>query len=192
MIIIRNRGIWLIYILIILVVSILIFSFAQQIFNRYTHSGDIESIKTYIGVTRFSWTVNAVAALIGPFPNLICGTTEIAYKHIYGPGLIFKYMLFVPFWYGAYYAIKHRIKAILPLFMFCIIEIIMIVVINNGLVLRKTMPHVPIFILCAIWFISVCDDEKELVNAKFVPILKFSWLIVAISTIIWNMFKSTY
>lgn len=184
-----NKVLWLFYTIIIISVALFTASYMKDIFDNYTHGGDVTTIKSYIGVTRFSFMTNAVAALIGPFPNLVSIPVEIAYKHLYGPSLLLKYMLFVPFWYGLYYATRYKHLIILPLFVFCILEIISLVFINNGLVLRKAMPHVPIYIMCAIWMASLCDDEKTNINHSFVTITKFSWVIVFVSTIIWNLFK---
>lgn len=156
-----------------------------SIYINYTH-GDVTTVKTYIGVTRFSWATNCVAALIGPFPNLMDKVNEISYRHLYGPSLLLKYMLFVPFWAGCLYVIKYRLGKLLPLVMFCLFEILSIVIINNGLVLRKSLPHIPFFYLCSFWYLSVMEDDN---NQRVIRLMKKSWVLVFVSTLIWNLFK---
>lgn len=185
----NNKLIWITSLFLVSFTLYFSASYIKDIFDHYTHEGDVETISTYIGATQFNIWTNRVASLIGPFPNLVANTDDISYKHIYGPGLLLKYMLFVPFWYAIYYSIKHKFWYILPIAFFAIFEMFSLYYINNGLVVRKALPHMPFFTIVALWMISLCDDNETFINHRFLTVSKISWIIVLISTFIWNVFK---
>lgn len=181
----KKSAVWLLCFIIGLFALLVLTPFVFSIYDNYTH-GDVTTVKTYIGVTKFSWATNCVAALIGPFPNLMDSVNEISYRHLYGPSLLLKFMLFVPFWMGCFYVVKNKIYNLYPIVFFCLFEILSIIVINNGLVLRKSMPHIPLFYLCSFWYLAVMEDDK---NIRAIRLMKMSWIVVFVSTLIWNLFK---
>lgn len=162
---------------------------------RYTHNIDFESKQFQIGSARFAMLTSTIGALIGPFPQLLNTREYLYYVPIYGPGLLFKFLLFLPFWKGLFYCVRKRYQQVIPIYSFCIMEMIALAIVNDGLELRKALPHLPFFIMTAFWFLNNYDEEA---NGNIQKSSYYIWtqreyslcvLIVFFSTLAWNLLR---
>ena len=195
-----NKGKIITIIFAVIIAAGLSFSIIYESINHYTNGGDLSSNENYVGATSFSILTSTIGALIGPFPQMVqYDNNTMSQLPIYGNGLLFKYLLFVAFWSGFVLCIKKQIAAVLPLYVFCILEMVSLAVVNDGLELRKALPHIPTFYFAAFWFVSIFDKPKE-DNVKErvgypVPFLKsntvFRLLVVMVfvSTLIWDTMR---
>ena len=176
------------------------FSIIYESIDHYTNGGDLSSNENYIDATPFSIMTSTIGALIGPFPQLVqIGTDNMSQLPMYGNGLLFKYLLFIAFWSGFVLCIKRRVAMVLPLYVFCILEMISLAVVNDGLELRKALPHIPIFYCAAFWFVSKYGEptreEVEKHVSYSIPYLKpntvFYLLVifVFVSTFVWDTMR---
>ena len=80
-----------------------------------------------------------------------------------------------------------------PLFLFAIMEMVGLCLVFDGLELRKAMPHVALFILCAFWYMDRFDkDTTE--ELRVTPYyywtykgLSASIMLVFLITLTWNV-----
>ena len=162
--------------------------------DNYANGGNIGSSYDFIHTTLFEKIVSTAGAFVGPFPSMFQITTnvDITGKALYGTGVLYKLLLFFPFWKGIVYCVRSRCKDLYPLYIFCILEIIGLALSLEGLELRKAMPHVPLFILVAFWYMYKFDsDTTELVRSSSYYYWTYrsftaSMLVVFIITLAWN------
>lgn len=174
---------------------ICVFGTMSEAINRYTHGGNLENTQNYINATKFTILASTISVLIGPFPQLINTRDFLYFIPINGAGLLFKFILFLPFWKGCIYFFRNRIRIVAPLFIFCLLEMIGLAVVNDGIELRKALPHLPFLIMMAFWFLC-CYDEKvtsEIKRSAYYKITEiefgFCLIVVFISTLAWNMLR---
>lgn len=161
---------------------------------RYANSGDVSNSYQYVSTNLFQKVVSSLGALIGPFPALFQITSvKFTQKPMFGAGLLYKFLLFFPFWKGLIHAVKEKVVDVYPLFIFTVMEMIGLCVVVDGLELRKAMPHVPLFILAAFWYMDRFDkDTDEEIRAT--PYyywtylgLKIAVIMVFVLTLTWNV-----
>ena len=149
-------------VMMVMVVFAATISFIQYSSERYANSGDVAHSYMVTTTSLFQKAVLAIGALIGPFPSLLyVSRPTIDYKPLFGAGLLYKFLLFYPFLKGVVYCLRSRIVLLYPLFVFTLLEIAGLVVVFDGLELRKAMPHIPIFILSAFWYMSQFDEDTN-------------------------------
>lgn len=120
----------------------------------------------YSDFSLFDKLVFVLGGLIGPFPRLILSGSELVDKPLYGSGLLFKMMLFLCFWKGFFYSIRKKIFDALPIFIFVLVECLELIVILDSLELRKSLPHVPFFILASFWYIHQVEKKKDVKSLR--------------------------
>ena len=145
---------------VLLILVGLSFSFVADTADRYTAGGDLSKNENYVGATKFSIMVSSVGVMIGPFPQLLqLGLTKVSQLPLYGSGLLFKFILFLAFWNGFVVCLKKRDAVALPLFVFTVLEMAALAVVNDGLELRKSLPHLATFYMAVFWFLSKYDEQ---------------------------------
>ena len=161
---------------------------------RYANRGDVSGSYQYVSTNLFQKAVSTVGALIGPFPALFQITSvQFTQKPMFGAGLLYKFLLFFPFWKGFLYAVKEKVIDVFPLYIFIVMEMIGLCLVVDGLEVRKAVPHFPLFILTAFWYLDRFDsDTNEEIRAT--PYyywtykgLTVSVVVVFILTLTWNM-----
>lgn len=173
----------------------LTFSLIFESINHYTDGGDPTKSENYIGATPFSILTSTIGVLIGPFPQLVqIGIGHFTQLPLYGNGLLFKYLLFMAFWSGFVLCLRTRTATVLPLYVFCVLEMAALAVVNDGLELRKALPHIPTFYCAAFWFVSKYDKPTEEKVGYPVPLKPTSvfYLVVTIvfvSSLIWDTMR---
>ena len=182
-----------------IIIGLSIFALAanmvQYSADRYAHGGEITTSYMFTTTSLFQKIILYTGAFIGPFPQLLQTTQALTYKSLFGAGLLFKFLLFFPFWKGFIYAIKSKSYDVYPLFMFALLEIVGLSIALDGLELRKAMPHIPLFILAAFWFMDKYDEDADdaVQNTPY-----YIWtqrefniciVMVLVATIAWNTLK---
>jgi hypothetical protein len=161
---------------------------------------DLSRNENYVDTTPFGIVTSTVGVLIGPFPQLLqLGVTKMSQLPWYGPGLLLKFLLALAFWNGFVLCLKKWEVTILPLFVFTTFEMLALAIMNDGLELRKAMPHISTFYMAAFWFISKYDErvEKEqcvptlypLPKAKPERVLFGTALFVIFASFVWNTMR---
>lgn len=187
------------YIILILVMAIGL-SISVIISKLSSFSDDLAKNENYIDTTPFGILVSTIGVLIGPFPQMLqLGQVNMSQLPLYGPGLLLKYILFLAFWNGFIISLKKQESIVFPLFFFSILEMIALAIMNDGLELRKAMPHICTFYIAAFWFISKYDErviEEGFMPGlyplkKVKPEMMFFGLsaLVFFSTIVWNTMR---
>lgn len=185
-------------ILVLLMIIGLSFSIIVRQLNSF--SDDLSKSENYADTSTFGIIVSTVGVLIGPFPQMLqLGETDMSQLPLYGPGLLLKFILFLAFWNGVYVSIKKQEFDAFPVFFFTIIEMLALAVMNDGLELRKAMPHICTFYIAAFWFISKYDNRAieegrmlglyPLKRVKPEIILFGLALIVFLSTFAWDTMR---
>ena len=179
--------------LVIFVIFSVAYSLVIENVNRYTSGGDITRTEGYVKGTRFTLLVSALGSLIGPFPEMFSlGGGNLSYKALFGAGLLFKYLLLFPFWKGFMYCIRARHAIAYPLFVFAILEMSGLALVADGLELRKALPHIPIYILAAFWWMSEYDEDVDelIYQTRYYVwsrrIFNLCVIFILFTTIVWN------
>ena len=186
---------YVLVILVLLYTGTVSMSTLMDAWSRYTSDGDITKGENYIGATTFSIYTSIANACIGPFPEMFHVGEKLVYKSLFGSGLYFKMFLALPFWMGLIHCIREKVTNMYPLFVFTILEIICISVVNDGIELRKSMPHIPTFILCAFWFMSEYDEgaDEDIRRTPYYRKVNFlfnmSVVVLFFATFIWSTYR---
>ncbi len=174
------------------------FSFISEQLNSF--SEDLSKTENYVDTTNFGIMVSTIGVLIGPWPQLLqIGVTDMSQLPLYGPGLLLKFILFFAFWNGFVLCLKKWDASSMPIYIFTVLEMLALAVANDGLELRKAMPHISTFYIAVFWFISKYDNcavrgEEKVVLYPFPKvkpeiILFGTTLFVFFSTFIWNTMR---
>ena len=162
--------------------------------TRYVNSGDVTDSYQYVTTTLFQKVVSSLGALVGPFPTLFqISTVNFTQKPLFGAGLLFKFLLFYPYWKGFVYCMKIKAVEVYPLFLFTAMEMVGLCVVFDGLELRKAMPHIAIFFLAAFWFMDKFDTDvtEEIRSTPYYYRsylgLSVSTILVFVMTLTWNV-----
>lgn len=161
---------------------------------------DLSRNENYVDTTPFGIATSTIGVLIGPFPQLLqLGVTKMSQLPWYGPGLLLKFILFLAFWNGVVACMKKWEVTILPLFVFTILEMLALAIMNDGLELRKAMPHISTFYIAAFWFLCEYDEraEKEQSIPALYPFPKVkpelllfgTTLFVIFATFVWDTMR---
>ena len=176
------------------IVFVLTIGLASYSSTRYANSGDVTDSYQYVTTTLFQKAVSSLGALIGPFPTLFqISTVKFTSKPLFGAGLLFKFLLFFPFWKGFLYCLRTKAIAVYPLFIFTVLEMLGLCIVFDGLEFRKAMPHISLFILAAFWYMDRFDrDINEEIRATSYYYwtymgLRASIIAVFLLTLTWNV-----
>ena len=154
----------------ILFVCIISFASIITIMNRYTANGDFSYLISSLGENErtkgisknFLYGLMFVISLTGPYPKILC-TIDNYVTACYGPGLLFKLFLTIPFYYAVWKIIKEKYIHLIPLVSFVIIECVLAAVTRKAFEVRITYPHLAMYFLISYWsFYITKDSEKEI------------------------------
>ena len=154
-----QKGLFAILFILVLVIATGLIQYST---DRYANSGDVTNSYAVTTTTLFQKIVLSSGAIIGPFPALLqISSQSINYKPLFGAGLLYKFLITFAFWKGAIYCFKSKKAEVYPIFLFTILEIVGLVIVFDGLELRKAMPHMPIITLAAFWYMSSFDEDTN-------------------------------
>ena len=139
-----------------------------------------------IGGIPFTYAVNTLAQLIGPLPTVV--SSEKIHLILYAPGLIYRVLLSFPFWLGVKYIYKSKSYILYPLVIFVLMEMSALIIIMEGLELRKSLPHLPFVFIIAFWFLDKYDNKIIVFKRpkRFQQLFKISMFILLIIIFYWN------
>ena len=186
-------------VVVVLVVLALSASVISNSAERYTAGGITEN-ENYVDATPFSIAVSSIGVAIGPFPQLLfLDTIKASHLPLYGSGLLLKFLVFLYFWRGFIDCIKEKAAMAMPLYVFVVLEMMALAIMNDGLELRKAMPHIPMFYMATFWYISKYDENTETDTDKplpyIIPHVKTNLLCILIAcfvylaTFVWNSMR---
>lgn len=90
------------------------------------------------------------------------------------------------------YCIRARHAIAYPLFVFAILEMSGLALVADGLELRKALPHIPIYILAAFWWMSEYDEDVDelIYQTRYYVwsrrIFNLCVIFILFTTIVWN------
>lgn len=167
----------------------------QSVADRYVAGGDISETHIYKTNSTFQKIGVAVGALIGPFPQLFAFADNVNKVPIHSTGILFKFLLFAPFWVGAVHAIRSKSLIVFPIFVFSVLETLALIAVIE-LEIRKFIPHIPFFIIGAFWYMSQFDEDAD-DDIQRTPyyiwvnrLMNISLFVVFVVSILWNVLRS--
>tara|TARA_R110001599_G_scaffold1889_4_gene9880 strand:- start:333086 stop:334423 length:1338 start_codon:yes stop_codon:yes gene_type:complete len=180
-----------IYLLLMVIVGVASWPILVSIFNSYTGGVAFDLFLQYrkesgniIGGIGFSYVVNILSQVIGPFPDL--GLLDKPHLAFYASTLIVKVFLGFYFWYSIYLIFRMKHKVLLILCFFVLIEMVSLAGLLEGLEFRKSFPHFPFFYVVATY--GVLEFNKRRKNFKKLKLYRNLYFIVASGiVIIWNL-----
>ncbi|HQH19379.1 MAG TPA: hypothetical protein PKZ43_07470 [Bacteroidales bacterium] len=178
----------------IILFAIIVFagSYITFILNKFM-GGDIDQMiagKESEGMIKggviFTYLVNTIAGLIGPFPTLL--PNEKTLLSFYAPGLIYKIFISIPFLFGIVYVFIKKKFIYYPIALFVLLEMSSLVFILEALELRKSLPHFPFIYLISFGFISsyASGEINKKRRKSIITIFNFSFIIIFFLILYWN------
>lgn len=138
------------------------------------------------GSVAFTYLVNVLSSLFGPFPTL---ASTKAYLSIFAPGLLLKLFVSLAFWFGCIHLVRIRLIKAYPLLIFVLLEMISLTYILEALELRKSIPHFPLVYIIAFIYIYK-SDHNQLLTVKNHLFYRKSFrvlgVVVCMLTLYWN------
>ena len=184
----------------LVIIAVLVVVSPVLIAKLNSFADDLSRNENYVDTTPFGILTSTVGVLIGPFPQLLqVGIKNMSQLPWYGPGLLLKFILFLAFWNGFVLTLKTWDVIVLPLFTFTVLEMLALAIMNDGLELRKAMPHISTFYMAAFWFLSKYDEKAlqedktpalyPLPKAKPEIVLFGTAMFVILSTFVWDTMR---
>lgn len=141
----------------------------ESTYDRFLMGGDFNQMLTskesmIKGSTQFTYAVNLLAQLIGPLPTISPDTKVML--SFFSAGLIYKVLLSILFWAGVHYVFKLKAEMLYPLIFFAFFEMISLLLILEGLELRKSLPHFPMIYIIAFWFMDQYESTENFKDIK--------------------------
>lgn len=168
-------------------------SFIVTVLDRYTLGGDIvyllavrEAQGMVIGGVTFTYAVNILSQFFGPLATFIpLNNIKLAF---YAPGLLFRMLLSLPFWFGAYIVLKRLNSALLSMVFFSLIEMLSLLLILEGLELRKALLHFPFVFVVAFYFLDNIKKagflKREITTKR---LLLVGSIVLCVLLVVWNI-----
>ena len=170
---------------------VFVYPVIDSVFMRYTSGGDLSKGENYYQATSFSILVSTISSLFGPFPEFFSLKQEISSKPFEATGVLIKFLLFPFFWIGLFKALVNKLSAVLPVFIFVVLESVAIAVANDGLEVRKSFPHYSMFFLAAFWTIDYFDNNSDSERELRLMKLFFTYCsaLVFVCSLLWNAIR---
>ena len=155
-------------------------------FILYYKSFESSYISTNTGV--FSYTTALMSGIIGPLPTLLPFNGKESLS-IYSSGLILKVFLSSYFLFSLKFAWKEKNHIILPIIIFCLIEIMGLSYLLESFELRKAMPHIGLFLLASVYSYEQIHNRYKSHKLIKALILIFN-SVFAVLIILWNVLRT--
>lgn len=168
----------------------------DSVYSKYTTGGDYsqllaarEADEMIKGSLQFTIVVNFLAQLVGPLPTISPSSKELL--SFFSAGLMFKTLLSILFWIGVYYVFRFRSEMLYPLVFFAFFEMFSLLIVLEGLELRKSLPHFALIYIIAFWFMDQFDLKKSFVKfrirRRIQTIFSLSTGCIFIMLLVWNI-----
>tara|TARA_B100000963_G_C22523252_1_gene624030 strand:+ start:120 stop:899 length:780 start_codon:yes stop_codon:yes gene_type:complete len=184
----KSKGYKVFFSIVILLLVSQLYPVLNQERDSFLYGGSLATLIDYNlrfsglikGSVGFTYFTNVVSSLFGPFPNFDSENIRLS---IFASSLVFKSFLSIFFLLSTITIIRNKIIKLYPLLIFIFLEIISLVLIMEGLELRKSLPHIPVFYILSFWYLYKLDME-EFKKKKYIINLYFILIVVAMIT--WN------
>lgn len=158
-------------------------------YDRYLKGGNTEAIierKNELagngGIV--NQLADPVAAMVGPFPSVRIKTIKPTI--LYASGLLYRFLLSVPFFLGAYFIFKKRYIEMYPFVIFFVINAIGVSISVKGLETRLSIPHLAMVYIVAFWFLAKYDYEQ--ISWRISSKLSYGYFIAVFALcLLWNL-----
>lgn len=164
-----------------------VFSSLFDIFNRYTMDGNISALVAEKGVKygmqrNYAYMINYFAAFLGPFPSVIGSKLTSCF---FGSGLMFKLLLLPFFTLGIINNVKIKNVEVYPLLAFLIVESFFASLVQKGMELRITLPHIFVFFIIAYMAIEKIEKGEIVIKSYLLnAFLYFTFLFVVLYNVL--------
>lgn len=183
------------FVAILLLLSAIVFSssYIKHTSERFVPGGVKQMIRNKTASTmvkgslRFRYSVNIMAAAIGPLPTLLPNKKTML--SFYSVGLIYRVFISLTLWFGIYYAYKKRVTDVYPLILFALMEMASLVFILEGLELRKSLPHFPAVFIVSFWFLDTYNSTtiiKSQSKLRLKKVINLSIIFFFFLIMLWN------
>lgn len=157
----------------------------------YTLGGNIDEVvdsrEAYNNNASLTYAASYAGALIGPFPTFRADKNVLTC--FYGYGLLFRLLLNPFFWMALVFSVIKKVKTVSPLLVSAVLEMISLASIQQGLELRKGLPHLVMVYWVAFWFLEKMD--RKLVSTRFNKVGSYVVTIWTYATffisLLWNI-----
>lgn len=183
------------FILLLFILFIATSTYIQIISNKFLPGGDTSAMiesKEASGMVAggslpFSYSINFISQFAGPLPSIAIKDKMVL--SIFSIGLIYRVLISLAFWIGAYYAYKRKVVVAYPLILFIIMEMASLFFILEGLELRKSLSHLPFVFLISFYFFDLLRRNNVLsyrVKKRLHSLVTFSLYFFFAVIIFWN------
>lgn len=126
--------------------------------------------------------ISFIVGFIGPFPTLIPfnNSENISF---YASGLLLKVFISIPFLLGMLFIVKHKVSVLMPIVIFCFIEIASISFLWESFEVRKVFPHFPFIFIIAVYYL------ENMRSIKVKNMMNFSFLAFFTAIFVWNYLR---
>ena len=191
----RKRNIIELLLIVVLIIGLIIsYPYLGIIINKFIGSEGVYRMiesKELEGMVKgsvaFTYMVNILAGLIGPLPTIL-PNMKIGLS-FYAPGLIYKALISIPFWFGIYTIYKRNLYIFYPIAIFVVLESASLILILEGLELRKSMPHLPFIYIVGFAFLSYIDNNNLILfqRNRIYNFFNTSYFVIFFLILYWNL-----
>jgi hypothetical protein len=192
----RKKGLLGVLLIVLIFISFIgLYPVFESQYNRFLMGGDVERVlevkeSMITGSVQFTYAVNLMAQAIGPLPTILPVDKKVLLS-FFSAGLIYKVLLSFFFWIGIYYVFKFKEDRLYPLIFFVFFEMVSLLIILEGLELRKSLPHFSMVYIIAFWFMDKFDHaayfKNKRLNQKIRIVFGFSSVLVFAMIWFWNV-----
>lgn len=161
--------------------------YMMDLTDRYSGSYDEKMAesgndKAYSG--GFNIFVNIFGGFFGPFPTLFTKHEAPSTIQYYGAGLTYRLFMIFPFLGGLFLVLKNKVKELLPITIFILVEMLVTGIVAASLELRKVMPHIPLTYIVSFYGLSQWQKSKILQRIPYSLIcsvaigIMFLWSVI--------------
>jgi hypothetical protein len=187
----KKRRAGAILVILSFVILIALYPLFKSTYDRFLLGGDISRIQSakehnIPGSLRFIYIVNTLSQLVGPFTTI---SPDIKPRLTFlSAGMIYKILLSTLFWIGVYYIFKLQVSILYPLAFYTFLEMIGLMLVIDGMEVRKSMPHFPMIYIISFWLMDKYDLEN-IIKKKMTIMLMFNSSAVILFGLVfyWNL-----
>lgn len=151
-------------------------------------SKSLESSYIASSTVKFAYATSMLSGIFGPFPTVLPLLGKESHS-IYSSGLILKVFLSSYFLFSLKFAWKEKNHIILPIIIFCLLEITGLAYLLESFELRKAMPHIGLFLLASFYSYEQIHNNYKPHKWMKNLILVFN-SVFAVMIIFWNVLRT--
>ena len=168
-----------------LLISILVFPVVMSFMAQQRGVSDSRFITSVAQMEEadsgiFGFFINALSAVIGPFPNYIASDEIKAnYITIYSFSPFLKMILSLYFLKAIWFTYKYKVYDNISIIVYVLTNILMLVVAFFGLNIRLHWPVMPLYFIISVWgYYTTCKNNRSFRSSKFYFVLMFILIVI--------------